>query len=518
MLFPVAARWLQAEHARYLTIALSVLVMVAPPLWLSRRMKRKRVWFRRYFVGFNLLLSAALVYWATGRPAPLVTPSPTPVVSATPQVSPTPVVKPTPEVTSTPEVTPIPEESASPQATPEVAETPVPVTQFADGSESDKKYAAIDEHALKAPPEVEKDVATLARYLVGPARNDEEKIRAIYRWVADRISYDADAFYARNLPDPSSAVTLKRRMAVCGGYAVLVDELGKAAGLKTEYVRGFASGSGADPSEETNHAWNAVKLPGGWRLLDSTWGAGSLGQDHKFHKEFDNYFFLTPADQMLVTHFPSEKNWQLILPPLSREEFMKRPKRAPEYFRLGLKVDQLVGELEADPRATVQFQAPKGLYLGAELQTEEGSEVENSTMVDRDEGRIVVNLLPPRAGKYRALIYAFRPDAKHGEEVLEYTVVARSGQSDGYPQTLSPFQEHSGHVFSPATGSLKAGKQHFELELEGARQVFVNEWDNELVKDGDRFVGDVDVPVGETKIFAVFSGTTGNGIITYEVR
>lgn len=518
-LFPLVNRWLEGEHARNLTLLLDVLGIVLPPLWLSRKMKRKRVWFRRYFAVFQVLLTGGLVYWATGRPPalPTVVATPTPTPAVTPS-RPRPLLTPLPKATSTPSITVTPEVEATPDVTPEVTETPAAVPQFVDGSEADKKYAAIDQHALKAPAEVEKDVQSLARYLAGPARNDEEKIRAIYRWVTDRITYDAEAFYSRNLPDPSSGVTLSRRTAVCGGYAVLVDELGKAAGLKTEYVRGFASGSGADPGRENNHAWNAVKLPGGWRLIDATWGAGSLGQDHKFHKGFDSYFFLTPADQMLVTHFPAEKNWQLILPPITRAEFLSRPKRTPEYYRLGLKVDQLVGELEADPRATVQFQAPKGLYLGAELQTEDGREVEHSAMVDRDDGRIVVNFMPPAAGKYRALIFAFRPGQDHGNEVLEYTVVAKSGRADGYPEISRDFQAQSGHVFSPSTGVLKAGRQHFEMELPGARQVFVNDWAQELRKDGDRFVGEFDLPAGKTQVFAVFSGETGTGVVRYDVR
>ena len=70
MLFPLAHRWLAEDNARNLSIGLGILGMVVPPFWLSRKMKRKRVWFRRYFVTFNLLLSAGFVYWATGRPVP----------------------------------------------------------------------------------------------------------------------------------------------------------------------------------------------------------------------------------------------------------------------------------------------------------------------------------------------------------------------------------------------------------------------------------------------------------------
>lgn len=510
LLFPLANHWLAAENARNLTIVLDVLTLLLPPIWLSRRMKRKRVWFRRYFWMFQVLLTGALVYWATGRPAPVVTPTPGPVATATPKVKRPPVTLVTPK----PRMTPTPEVTATPEATP----TPRIEAQLLSGTDADQKYAAIDEHALKAPPEAEKDVESLARYLVGPARNDEEKIRAIYRWVTDRISYDTDMFFSGKLEHHDGNQTLKSRIAICDGYSTLIDELGKAAGLKTEIVAGFASGMVSEPDDAENHAWNAVKLSGGWRLLDSTWGAGDVGDDHKFHKRFKPFYFLPPADQMLVTHYPTDKNWQLILPAISRAEFQKRPKRMPEFFQLGLKVDKLVGELEANPRADLTFRAPSGLYLSARLETSEGREVDRSTLVDRDGDRIVVNAVAPQAGKYRLLIFAFRPGQNHGTEVLEYSLDALSGQPEGYPEVFKPFQEHSGHVFSPAAGSLKAGKQHFELELPGAEKVIVNDWENELTKDGDRFVGEVDLPAGETKVFAVFSGTRGNGILTYDVR
>ena len=502
--------WLTGDSLRNLSVVLAILGLVGPPLWLSRRMSRKRLWFGRYLLLFNLLM-AGVLFWQRARLVPPPAPTVTPVVAVhTPELQPvaseTPVATRTPVALETPEVV----------VTPEVVETPAPV--FSDSKEADRKYASIDEHALAAPVAMERDVATLARYLVGPARNDEEKMRAIYRWVTDRIAYDAEAFYANDLPDSAPEVTLRRRSAVCGGYAELVEALAKAAGLKTELISGYANGSGTDPDEKQNHAWNAIKLPQGWRLLDATWGAGGLGEDRKFHKEFSSYFFLTPADQMLVTHFPTESKWQLVLPAISRAEFMKRPKRMPEFYQLGLKVDELVGELEASPRATIHFSAPPGLYLSAQLQSKNSHEEEHTTMVDRDGGRIVVDVLAPRPGKYRLLIFAFPPGGESGSAVLEYSIVSKAGQAEGYPETYHAFQQHSGHVFSPNMGTLKAGKQHFELELSGAESVFVNDWDNELVKEGDRFAGDVEVSAGDVKIYAVFGGERGEGIVSYQVR
>src|SRR3972149_859237 len=43
--------------------------------------------------------------------------------------------------------------------------------------------STFDCHALTAPPEAEKSVDELAKYLTKPAKNDREKVRLIFRWI-----------------------------------------------------------------------------------------------------------------------------------------------------------------------------------------------------------------------------------------------------------------------------------------------------------------------------------------------
>src|SRR5688572_2436659 len=57
-------------------------------------------------------------------------------------------------------------------------------------------YPGLDRHALRATKEDEQSVASLANYLTRTARSDEQKARAIYRWVTDRISYNAEGYFA----------------------------------------------------------------------------------------------------------------------------------------------------------------------------------------------------------------------------------------------------------------------------------------------------------------------------------
>ncbi|MBT9584093.1 hypothetical protein IV102_12200 [bacterium] len=508
--------WCEAERLRQTGIGLVILALVVPPFWLSHKLKKIRhkwTWFFRFLLFFQILIAGTLTYFRSApAPAPRATPTPlvTPVAPATPMpkhlVVETPLASPTPEVSETPVD----------------AETPLvkppPQMGIPGHREEPNKYAKIDAYALATPPEMEKEVATLAHYLVKPAQNDEEKIRAIYRWVTDRIAYDADSFFSGNYPDGSPETSLQRRLAVCDGYSKLVHALGKQAGLKVEIVPGYASGCDADPTEEENHAWNAVKLPQGWRLIEATWGAGSLGEDRKFHKEFNPYYFEPPAEQLLATHFPTESRWQLLLPPITRKEFLSRPKKQPKFYDLGLKVVQQVGSLEADPRAVVELRAPDEVVLSARLESEQSTVEENTTMVDRDDNRILVNVMAPRKGKFRLLVFASKAGEDYMNGVLEYTIEALSGQPDGYAQTSSLFQTKGGHVFSPTASQLSAGKQHFELEIPGARTVFIDDWDNALQLEGDRFVGDLMVKPGKVNVFAQFEGERAHGVVTFEAR
>ncbi|MGE5622152.1 MAG: transglutaminase domain-containing protein, partial [Bacillota bacterium] len=89
-----------------------------------------------------------------------------------------------------------------------------------------ERLAQIDAHALAAPPEAETAPGKLARYLAQPARNDAEKARAIFRWIADRIHYDVNAYFGEKLEKIDADQVLAQRGAACDGYATLFEALG----------------------------------------------------------------------------------------------------------------------------------------------------------------------------------------------------------------------------------------------------------------------------------------------------
>ena len=227
------------------------------------------------------------------------------------------------------------------------------------------KQDTLDGAALQASSEAESSVDRLANQLTKAAKADREKARLIYRWVTDRIAYDVQGTMATDVPVDE---VLKKRLAPCEGYADLFVKLAKQAGLEAVKIPGLCKGDGyvsGSMLDEKNasHTWNAVKIGDQWQLVDCTWGAGFI-QDKKFVKTYRDYFFLTPPEQFVFTHFPADSKWQLLTPVVTREEFLQWPKIELPLFQFGWKIEDVRKQLKKDPsRGIVQAGDPIPMRL-----------------------------------------------------------------------------------------------------------------------------------------------------------
>jgi hypothetical protein len=230
-------------------------------------------------------------------------------------------------------------------------------------ADGDPAYADIDKHALAATADDESSLENLAKYLVRPCRSDRDKARAIYRWITDRIAYDAEAFLNSKIDveGNKSESVLKERKAVCQGFSALFMDLSGRMKLETERVEGHAKGlgyvAGSPLGDRERHAWVAAKINGRRQLIDPTWGAGHV-DGKKFVKRFNDYYFLPPPDQLLFTHLPNDPKWQLVKNPLSDEEFRKRPRVDRRLFELKVSTEAVLSAIaEKDFRELVQLYA-----------------------------------------------------------------------------------------------------------------------------------------------------------------
>jgi hypothetical protein len=130
-----------------------------------------------------------------------------------------------------------------------------------------RKYEVLDAR-------VPNDVAEAAKEVTAKAGTDEEKARALYKWVGTRVAYDWDKVEQyetkRVWKEQTPEDTFLTRKGVCIDYSRLYAVMARSVGLEVKVVTGlgYDGRGGYGP-----HAWNEVYLSERktWVPLDSTW-------------------------------------------------------------------------------------------------------------------------------------------------------------------------------------------------------------------------------------------------------
>ena len=164
------------------------------------------------------------------------------------------------------------------------------------------------------------------------AKGDFDKAKLIYLWIAENIDYDVKALNSGNFPDGSPEKTLKRKKAVCDGYARLYSAMAEYLGLEVEMINGFSKGHRDQKvSKKSDHSWNLLTINSKKILLDVTWGAGST-INNKFISKTNSYYFDTNPYEFVFDHLPDSVKFQFIDKPVSKSEFKKMPYLDKEVF------------------------------------------------------------------------------------------------------------------------------------------------------------------------------------------
>ena len=194
--------------------------------------------------------------------------------------------------------------------------------QELEGQEQ-KHYQKISKISQSAPRNFSLSTYYLAGYLTAPTLSELEKVRSIYVWIANNITYDMKGFKSNRLPDYRPKAVLKTNIAVCEGYTRLFNELCHEAGVESEIIRGYSKGYGYVKGEifsVSNHSWNAVYLDGKWQFIDVTWAARRTNENDQ-SRPLNEAYFLTDPREFIADHLPEIQAWQLLSAPISKEAF-----------------------------------------------------------------------------------------------------------------------------------------------------------------------------------------------------
>ena len=198
--------------------------------------------------------------------------------------------------------------------------------------------------------------ATLAKILIASDTTDRQKVRSIFKWVTDNIAYNVKSFQNRartsstdywlEEDDDTSAVlkplnervaeiVLKRRTAVCDGYARLFKTLCDYAGIRCETITGYAKTNlnRTGVQFKSNHKWNAVFIDSNWCLLDATWASGYINYRDEFEREYNAHYFLTPPDEFILDHYPEDLRWAFLPYAPTFKEFNYTPFKTAAFSR-----------------------------------------------------------------------------------------------------------------------------------------------------------------------------------------
>lgn len=218
-------------------------------------------------------------------------------------------------------------------------------------------FSAVD-HTVRAYSKSFSKPEELASKITSDFKREDEKARAIFTWIALNINYDLKSYYAQSgtrrvaysfrtqaekfekekqFRYELARKTLKSKKGVCEGYATLFSEVAGLVGLESVIVPGTSK---AHPSQigklpgASDHAWNAVKIDGQWKLVDATWASGAMNTTTKtFVSKFNDGYFCTAPELFFLNHFPDDTRW--LLTDLTAKDFAALPLYYGNYLTSG---------------------------------------------------------------------------------------------------------------------------------------------------------------------------------------
>ena len=360
----------------------------------------------------------------------------------------------------------------------------------------------IDEHVMKTPRYAERSIEALGEYLTKPATNDLEKVRAFYKWITENIRYDTDEYFGgttrtRNKTPES---LLSSKSSVCEGYASIFQLLCNYAGIPVKKISGHSKGYSYEPGfnftkdTPTNHAWNAVYINEEWRFIETTWGAGSLGNNKQFVKNCTDFYFLTDPDLFIIDHFPYFDNdeiqsskWQLLRKPISLEIFNKRIKSSRHAREWGLTFSSHPNTvIEIDKTVDIVFHAKVRMLddVNVKLFDSCGRNKDQYAMVKKHSRTFTVTICPNAIGEYRLEIYgAVGTDTTTLDGLINYVIKCNSVSENLYPlprfdSCYGPVENCTERGFEnvaklPVSVTSKTGELSFPIKIKEGTNVIV---------------------------------------------
>ncbi|KAK4152634.1 hypothetical protein C8A00DRAFT_16075 [Chaetomidium leptoderma] len=211
-------------------------------------------------------------------------------------------------------------------------------------------------------------------YVCRPYRSDVQRLRSIFTWVSEKISWEED------FDGPSDTRRVIQTKRACAEeYATLVLEMCAAVGLTCEIVRGYLKSPGEIPDvnimPRSNHWWNAVLVDNEWRMMDCCLASPSNPRRILYSSfnssSADPWWFLALPSELCWTHIPEHHSQQHMCPPVAHEILLNLPCACPPYFRNALGMvdyNTSLTRIEDLEMVHIKFSVPADVEVAAEVE------------------------------------------------------------------------------------------------------------------------------------------------------
>ncbi|OAG42624.1 hypothetical protein AYO21_03209 [Fonsecaea monophora] len=217
-------------------------------------------------------------------------------------------------------------------------------------------------------------------FICRPYRSGVQRLRAIFIWCAERISWEEDHFdsYSFNQAADTRRV-LQSKRGSSKEVAEVVLEMCTAIGIHAEVVHGYLKSPGEeldlDAITRPNHFWNAVLVDGEWRMIDASL-ASPTNPKRALYSSISTsiaeaWYFLTRPSELCWTHVPVDELQQHMIPSISPDVLLALPGTGPPFFRQGLSMhayDTSIIRLDGLEMCTFSINVPPDVEIVAEVE------------------------------------------------------------------------------------------------------------------------------------------------------
>jgi hypothetical protein len=213
------------------------------------------------------------------------------------------------------------------------------------------QYEVVDNKMSQIPDSLTISTTKIADFISNNFQTPNDKIRAVFIWTANNISYDVVNMLNQ---DPTKSedfrikTVLETKKGVCMHYAAVFKDIANKIGVQTYVIEGYTKQYGKIAT--LGHAWCASKLEGKWFLFDPTWGSGYVINE-RFVKKLNNSFFKAEPSKFILEHMPFDYLWQFLPTPVTNIEFnggKNDPKKAKIICDFQVEIDRWDGLSESD--------------------------------------------------------------------------------------------------------------------------------------------------------------------------